>query len=350
MNSTRKFQKPQLPATKRQAIDLTSESSVKTGFLLPGFHLPLEVQPAIDGFDLIAWCQRNTQLLEEMLLAHKAILFRNCGIDTVDSFNRLITTLYGNSLMAYKDRSTPRQELTNMVYTSTVYPAENRIALHNEGTYWIRWPLKIIFCCITEPTQGGETPIADSRKIYNRIPASILDKFARKNILYVRNYNDGFGLTWQDTFQTQDRGIVEAYCKQNDIEFEWKPGNRLRTRQVRRAIAQHPMTGENLWFNHAAFFHVSSLEPTIKDALLAEFSEADLPYNTYYGDGSPIESEVLEVIRVAYREESIQFPWKKGDVMILENMSVCHGRASYSGPRKIVVAMAEPFGEGTTKV
>jgi alpha-ketoglutarate-dependent taurine dioxygenase len=345
MNPILKSRKPQLPTTERQVASLAQESPFKIGPVLTGAHIPVGVQPFAEDFDLITWCRQNKLLVEEMLLTHKAILFRNCGIDTVDHFNELVTTLYGGSLMEYKDRSSPRRELASNVYTSTVYPAEYPIALHNEGTYWVRWPLKLIFCCITEPTQGGETPIADSRRIYNRIPAPIREEFAQKNVLYVRNYNDGFGLTWQDVFQTQDRKVVEDYCRQNDIDLDWKPGDRLRTRQVRRAITRLPTTGEEVWFNHAAFFHVTSLDPLMRDALMREFREEDLPYNTYYGDGSPIESEVLDILRAAYQKETVQFPWKKGDVMILENMSVCHGRAPYTGPRNVVAAMAEPFGD-----
>jgi alpha-ketoglutarate-dependent taurine dioxygenase len=344
MESNNKLRKPRLPEAKRQVVNLTPEASIRTEHVVAGSRLPVGVYPAVDGFDLTGWGQQHKQFLENMLLDHKAILFRQCGVDSVERFNRFVNALYGECLMEYKDRSTPREELASNIYTSTIYPAELRIALHNEGTYWVRWPLKLIFCCITEPAQGGETPIADNRGVYNRIPKSIREKFAQKHVLYVRNYNDGLGLTWQNTFQTQDRSVVEAYCRQNDIELEWKSGDRLRTRQTRRAIAQHPKTGEQLWFNHAAFFHVSSLEPAIRDELLREFAEEDLPYNTYYGDGSPIESDVLEALRAAYQEEMVQFSWKKGDVMILENMSVCHGRAPYSGPRKVVVAMAEPFG------
>jgi len=345
MTLMRTTRKPQLPSIERQAVNLAPEAFIKTSFVVDGARLPIEVQPSIDGLDLVAWCQQNKHVVDEMLLKHKAILFRRFGVETINLFNNLVTALYDGSLMEYKDRSTPRQELAQKVYTSTVYPAERRIALHNEGTYWVKWPLKLIFCCINEPDEGGETPIADSSRIYNRIPPTIREKFAQKHILYVRNYNDGFGLTWQDAFQTQDHKLVEEYCYQNRIEFEWKSNNRLRTRQVRRAIAQHPRTGEYVWFNHAAFFHVSSLDPAIRDVLVREFCEEDLPYNTYYGDGSPIESSVLEALRAAYQEETVQFSWKKGDVMIIENMSVCHGRAPYSGSRKVVVAMAEPFSE-----
>jgi alpha-ketoglutarate-dependent taurine dioxygenase len=76
---------------------------------------------------------------------------------------------------------------------------------------------------------------------------------------------------------------------------------------------------------------------------LETFAEEDLPFNTYYGDGSPIESWILDEFRDAYQQEKIAFTWQEGDILLLDNMSVCHGRAPYSGERKILVGMADPF-------
>lgn len=98
-----------------------------------------------------------------------------------------------------------------------------------------------------------------------------------------------------------------------------------------------------VWFNHAVFFHVSTLKPTIRKALLAEFSEEELPHNTYYGDGSPIEPDVLDEIRTAYQQEAVIFPWQVGDILMLDNMLTAHGRQPFLGRRKVVVGMAEPF-------
>lgn len=98
--------------------------------------------------------------------------------------------------------------------------------------------------------------------------------------MLVRNYNDGFGLSWQDVFQTENKADVEVYCKKTNVELEWKEGGRLRTRQVRPSVQKHPSTGEPVWFNHAAFFHVTSLEYSVQEALLAEFGIDGLPYNT----------------------------------------------------------------------
>ena len=83
----------------------------------------------------------------------------------------------------------------------------------------------------------------------------------------------------------------------------------------------------------------------MREALLEEFAEGELPANTYYGDGSPIEPEVMEHLREAYRAETVSFPWQKGDLLMLDNMLVAHGRAPYSGAREILVGMAEPVSQ-----
>lgn len=327
----------------RRVVSASQAEWIKTGFLTGGATIPLVVQPAVDGISLLTWASNNRQTVNELLLDHRAILFRGFQINTASLLEQFLKATSNGQLMDYRDRSSPRHEVLDRIYTSTDYPADQQIFLHNEGTYWLSWPLKLYFCCIEAPAKGGETPIADSRKIYQRIDPTIRERFARKNVLYVRNYNDGFGLSWQTVFQTTDKAVVNEYCRRNAIEVEWKDGDRLKTRQVRQSAARHPQTGEWVWFNHAAFFHVSTLEPSIRDALLSEFEDDDLPTNTYYGDGTPIEPAVLDELRGAYLAEKIVFPWDKGDVILLDNMSVAHGRESFIGPRKILAAMAEPF-------
>jgi hypothetical protein len=158
--------------------------------------------------------------------------------------------------------------------------------------------------------------------------------------MYVRNFGAGLGLSWQTAFQTNDPAGVEAYCRANDIEYEWKSGGRLKTWQVRRVTARHAQNGETVWFNHATFFHVSTLDAQIQERLRAEFGDDALPNQTYYGDGAPIPPDVLQELRNAYLAEKTSFPWQEGDVLMLDNMLCAHGREPYTGARKVVVGMA----------
>jgi alpha-ketoglutarate-dependent taurine dioxygenase len=331
-------------AAGSSAASLSSEQElIVSERLQGGGELPLVIKPAQQGLDLIAWAESHREFISAHLAHHGAILFRGFELNTADDLEGFIKATSGGHMLEYRDRSSPRTMVQNKIYTSTEYPADQSIFLHNEGTYWLTWPLKLYFSCVTAPEQGGETPIANSRNILARIDPLVRERFAERSVLYIRNYNDGFGLTWQTVFQTEDQSVVEQYCRDNRIEFEWKTDNRLRTRQLRQAIAQHPLTGDLVWFNHAAFFHVSTLEPMIRDVLLESFKEEDLPFNTYYGDGSRIEPSVLDELREAYKQETVSFPWQRSDVLLLDNMLTAHGRAPYTGARKILAGMSDPF-------
>lgn len=326
----------------RRTVRLSGEELVRTSYLNPDRRFPLVFEPGLESIGLSSWAEGNRELLERELSRHGALLFRGFNLETVEEFQRFVESSCGGSL-DYSERSSPRSQVSGRIYTSTDYPPHLPIFLHNEQSYNRTFMLRILFFCVTPAREGGATPIADVRKVYQRIDPEIRRRLAEEGYLYVRNFGDGFGLSWQEAFQTGDPAQVETYCRANGIDFEWKPGRRLRTRQHRRAAGLHPKTGEPVWFNHLTFFHVTTLEPQVRDALLAELAPEDLPNNTYHADGSPIPDEVVEHLREAYRAETVSFPWQQGDVLMLDNMLVAHGRAAFAGPRKVVVAMAEPW-------
>lgn len=331
-----------LGTVSRKAVNLSQEGLIKTEYLEPGKNLPLAVEPAVEGLDLVAWVTRNRHFIETHLLKHGSIFFRNFNAKSVPEFEQLIKVISGE-LLQYSYRSTPRSHVSGNIYTSTEYPAAQSIPLHNEMSYSRNWPMKIWFFCLRAAEQGGETPIADSRKVLQRITPKLREQFMRKKVMYIRNYGDGLDLPWQNVFQTENKAEVEEYCRKAGIEFEWKGSNHLRTRQVCQAVATHPKTGEMVWFNQAHLFHVSSLQSAVRESLLTEFKEEELPRNAYYGDGSPIEISVLDEIREVYQQEAVIFPWQKGDILMLDNMLTAHGRAPFVGSRNVVVGMAESF-------
>jgi alpha-ketoglutarate-dependent taurine dioxygenase/acyl carrier protein len=329
-----------LKGARRKVVDVSATSLVRTSELAPGQPFPCVVQPAVADVDLAGWVQANRSFLGQKLLERGGVLFRGFAVKTVAQFEGCARAL-SEELLDYTYRSTPRSQVSGNVYTSTEFPADQEIPLHNEMSYASSWPRKIWFCCLKAAEQGGETPLADSRKVHARIRPEIRERFRLLGVKYVRVFGEGLDLHWHNAFQTTERGLVEEHCRRAGIELQWLGKDRLRTSQVCQAITIHPQTGETVWFNQAHLFHVSSLKPELRDALLAELGEEQLPRNAYYGDGSPIELDVLDEIRAAYAHESVAFPWQPGDVVLLDNILAAHGRRPFRGARKVVVAMAE---------
>ena len=300
---------------------------------------PVVITPKPSQPDLLSWAKEARDHLDGLVDQHKALLFRGFGIETVSKFQGLLASL-GADLLEYSERSTPRSTVEGRVYTSTEYPNSHEIPMHNENSYSAKWPRRILFCCLQPAQQGGATPIADSRAVYAGIDESIRRTFLEKKVMYLRNFGQGVDLSWQDAFQTEERQKVEAYCRSSGISYQWfDNGNCLHTHQVRPAALSYLPTGERVWFNQAHLFHISSLEPSLRRSLSALFSEDRLPRHACYGDGSPIEDEILEEIRGVYERLRMPVEWQKGDVLLLDNLFYAHGRFPFAGQRRVVVAM-----------
>jgi len=324
---------------KRKVITLSQQSLVKTSYLNPG-QFPLVIEPAVDKLDPVVWANKARDFIETELLKHGALLFKNFAINSVSDFESFVRAM-SPALLEYQERAAPRLQIAKNIYTSTEYPSEQCIPFHHEMSYSHNWPMKIWFYCDVPAAAGGATPIANDRVVFKALDQRIKDPFMRKNVMYTRNYGHGIDITWQNAFQTSDQSEVEAYCRAARIQFEWTTGDRLRTRQVRPPVTVHPKTGETVWFNHAHMFHVSNVEKNLLESLLAELTEEYLPRNAYYGDGTPIETSILDEIRQTYIHTAVTVPWQKGNVLMLDNVLASHGREPFVGPRKILVALAE---------
>ena len=318
--------------------EATDRSLCRVSYLSPDASLPVVLSPT-EKRSLAEYRDVIDDLIGTYLSTVGGLLLRGFPVEAVTDFETLVKMI-SPDLASYEFGSTPRSQVQNQVYTSTEYPPHQHIPLHNEQAYTTEWPMKIWFYCAQASPEGGYTPIADSREVYRHIPVRIRERLIEKGVMYVRNYGNGLDVPWNKVFNTMDRRVVERYCRSAGIEYEWKSDGELRTSQVCQAVAVHPFTQEAVWFNQAHLFHVSNLEPAVREALLSFVDERDLPRQAFYGDGTPIETTILDEIRDVYRSLAVQFPWHEGDVLMLDNMLVAHGRTPFKGARKILVAMS----------
>jgi alpha-ketoglutarate-dependent taurine dioxygenase len=298
--------------------------------------LPLTVEPQETGAAALETILENRDFFEGELLKYGAVLFRGFGARSVEEFQTFVRRFSGKDLLDYAGGVSPRVSLNKGVYTSTEYPPDLTLSLHNEMSYSDAFPSRVYFFCLVEPKTGGETTVGDSRRILQKIDPVIVDIFKTKKIRYDRNLSGekGTGYAWQDAFETDDKMEVENFCRRMGAEFEWKSDGNLRVSQIRPATEIHPQTKEEVWFNQADGFHPSNL-----DAETYELMKGNFRLNACFGDGTPFEISMLAHIREVLRRETVPVKWRFGDILVLDNRLAAHGRMPFSGARKIIVAM-----------
>ncbi|MEU6556254.1 amino acid adenylation domain-containing protein [Streptomyces sp. NPDC046915] len=285
--------------------------------------------------DLTAWARERRADVETDLLAHGAVLFRDFEVAEPAPFERF-ATVFVDDLIADNGEH-PRAALGTGVYTPVFFAPHEKLLWHNENTFNATGPGRIFFCCALPAERGGETPVADSRRVFERLPEDVRGPFLEKGVRYVRTYLPELGVAWQDVFGTSDRLEVEERCRANGFSWSWRDGV-LRTECVRPAAIRHPVTGARCWTNQAQHWHLSCLDRATRESLRTVVGDR-LPRECTYGDGTEIPAEHMDEILRVYQDCETSFRWQRGDVLMVDNILAAHARNPYRGERRLLVAM-----------
>ncbi|NVM79668.1 amino acid adenylation domain-containing protein [Duganella sp. SG902] len=324
----------------RDGAKAAPRAAVRTSLLHPDRPFPLVVEASSD-IDAVAWARTQRDFIDSALARHGGILFRNLGLDTPQQFESFAEIIEPELYGGYGDL--PKKEGGRNTYRSTPYPERQMILFHNESAHLDRWPRKQWFYCEQPSPVGGATPIVDCREMLRRLPEELVREFERKGLLYVRTFTDRLDVPWREFFKTDSRADVEQRLGQAGIEWRWLPNDELQTRTRCPAVITHPVTGERVFFNQVQLHHVSCLEEEGRNDLMSLVGAERMPRQVYFGDGGIIPDETMAIIGQAYEDCAVRFDWRKGDVVMLDNMLAAHARDPFEGPRKIVVAMGAMF-------
>jgi alpha-ketoglutarate-dependent taurine dioxygenase len=309
------------------------------------FSLPLEVAlPAAASTlpGLLDWLTGEAPRLRAAAVEHGAILLRGCPIDgaaDLEAACRAVTP----DLLDYTGGGSLRKRVAGKVYNSTEFASDQNVVLHCEASYFRDMPAFIWFHADLVAATGGETPVGDMAEVLRRLAPELVDRFVAKGVRYLYNLHggQGFGRGWQAAFDTEDRGVVEAWLDERDMRYRWDEKGNLSIEWELPALRTHPVTGVVSWGNAAANWHAASLPPTARAAMRRVYrDDTRFPLHALFGDGSAIPDADIEAIIAVLRQVEFAFPWRRGDLMLCDNNRMAHGRRPFTGDRRVLVAMA----------
>ncbi len=279
-------------------------------------------------------------VVDEVLPESGGVLLRGLPLTDKAGFEQLIEDL-GYDRTGYAGGIAVRKQDSGVALNASQEDRRITLSPHNEMAYLPNYPRKIFFFCESEASQGGEVPVNDIRETVGIIPEDVREVFRDKGIRYHRNLSRDSSngeMGWRDTFGTDDRAAVEQHLTASGYEFEWTGDGGLRYHYRRDAFTAHPETGEELWFNQVTELHCSywRSHPDFRPDL----ADHDYPATTTYGDGTPIDGELISFLRGALWTTTRAVKMRRGDVLVLDNQVLQHGRFSFEGPRRHFVSLA----------
>ncbi|MFJ5970736.1 TauD/TfdA family dioxygenase [Streptomyces sp. NPDC093060] len=291
--------------------------------------------------DAASWAAQYRESLHAQVTEHGALVVRGLGLRDVAQVGAVFAGLTGG-LMPEQEAFAPREAYGSGLYSSTAWPANQPMCMHHELSYRLEVPGLMLFACLTAPGEGGATAVADAEQVLQALPTALTERFEREGWLLTRAYNDEIGASLAESFGTDDHSEIEHYCRAHAIDFAWQPDGSLRTEQRRSAVVRHPLTGRRCWFNQIAFLNEWTLAPEVREYLVDEYGADGLPFNTRYGDGTPIGEDVVQLLNTTYEQHTRREPWQAGDLMLVDNLRTAHSREPFTGERQVLVGMAEP--------
>lgn len=290
--------------------------------------------------DALPWLGRTMPDIRSALRVEGAALLRGLRVRSGVDLAR-VRDVVMSAPSAPTESFAPRRALGHGLYSPMRWPPDRPLCPHHEESYVLRSPRLVLLGCLRPPADGGEPLLSDARQVLTRLPTDLARRLRAHGWQLTRVFRERIGTSWRYAFGTGDPAALETLLRRDSIDYEWLPDGGLRTVRMRPAVLRHPYTGEECWFNQAGFLNEWSLDPAEREVLVSAFGPDGVPTNTHAGDGTPLRPEDVLAIERTYEQLAVAVPWQAGDVLLLDNVLVAHGRRPYAGERDVAVALGD---------
>jgi len=310
--------------------------------------------------EIVDWLGEAVGDLERTVLAAGGVCLRGFErVATAADFSDVMAAI-SSELMDYVGGASPRDVVHGKIMTATKMHSSLSLPLHQEMAYTDDFPAEIAFFCAQPPTEGGETTTGDMRLITRALDPALRERFARKGGVQLRrtlpsrdslHKKPGVPKSWHEAFGTDDRAAAERIAAARGWRADWlEDGSMQLWQEIRPFTIRHPLTGDEVYFNHV---HTFSPYCTVKwarddgrleEAAAIERAFAEAPHmldRMFHGDGSEISAEDALSLRELHQRFAVPHRWMRGDILLLDNILFSHGRRIFAGERSIQVALVK---------
>lgn len=289
--------------------------------------------------EAIEFVNANKENLEANLFKSGALLFRGFPFVDAETFDQF-SSGFGYPNFTYKESlsNAVRINFTERVFTANEAPKDVEIYLHHEMAQTPVSPSKLFFFCMKAAEEGGATPLCRSDKLFEALrkeAPQLAQDFADKGVKYTsympaaNDTNSGQGRSWKDTLSVETVDEADAKLKELGYSWEWLSDSSLKAVTPVLPAVITLEDGAEIFYNQliAAYMGWKGVRENPSVAIT-------------FGDGSPIPKEGLDLVVRLADEFTFDLDWQDGDIAILDNYRVMHGRRPYSGERKRQVLVA----------
>ena len=284
------------------------------------------------------WIAQHRTQIEDQLALTGAILFRGFGVVNDADFDAFIRAFdWPNFTYAESLSNAVRRNRTELVFTANEAPSTVSIFLHHEMAQTPVYPSKLLFFCDQAAEQGGATPICRSDILLQQLREQLPDFVAAcesKGVRYSQtmpleeDLASGQGRSWKSTLSAENRQQAEGKLAHLHYDWQWQEDGSLSvTTPVLPAVRQ-------LNDRRTVFFN----------QLIAAFRGWKDARNSgeksiCFGDGSAIDSSHMALAIDLADKLTFDIPWQSGDVALLDNFLVMHGRRPFQGKRTVLASL-----------
>ena len=284
------------------------------------------------------WIAEHRDYIEDQLALTGAILFRGFGLVNDRDFDDFIRAFdWPNFTYAESLSNAVRRNRTELVFTANEAPPTVAIFLHHEMAQTPVYPSKLFFFCEQAAESGGATPICRSDILLQQLREKLPDFVAdceNKGVRYSQtmpleeDLDSGQGRSWQSTLSAENRQQAETKLRHLNYDWQWQDDGSLSvTTPVLPAVRQLK-DGRTVFFNQliAAFRGWKDVRNSGEKSIC-------------FGDGSAIDIAHMGLAIELADELTFDIPWQSGDVAVLDNFLVMHGRRPFEGKRAVLASL-----------